>query len=92
MYKLFQLINYSYSKAPEILQYFKDVAEKYELLRYVKLNHQITRAEWNETSSQWIISVQDLITGESFEDAADIFVNGGGILKYASSTAKHTYC
>ncbi|CAH0042269.1 unnamed protein product [Clonostachys rhizophaga] len=74
-----------YSSASEILQYFKDVAEKYDLNKYVRLNHTVVGATWVEEEQKWHVRIQqgnnpeDVIT-----DKADIFVNASGVLKYIS--------
>ncbi|KAH6884928.1 steroid monooxygenase [Thelonectria olida] len=70
-----------YSSAPEILQYFKDVAEKYDLNKYIQLNHRVVAATWNEEEQMWHIKIQkgddpnDII-----HDKANIFVNASGVL------------
>ncbi|KAG6353376.1 hypothetical protein INS49_007456 [Diaporthe citri] len=72
-----------YSGAPETLQYFKDVAEKFDLNKYIRLNHRVVGAYWNEEDQMWHVKIQkgddpDAIT----EDKANIFVNASGVLKY----------
>lgn len=37
-----------YAGAAEILQYFKDFADKYDLLKYINLEHKVTSAIWDE--------------------------------------------
>lgn len=71
----------SYSTWDEILQYFKGVAEKYELYKYIKLQHYVQDAKWDEDAGVWRIKVKNLQTGEIVEDWGHIFVNGCGILK-----------
>lgn len=72
----------SYSGAPEILQYFKDVAQKYDLNKYIRLSHTVVAATWNEDENMWYIKIQrgddpnDII-----EDKANVFVNASGVLK-----------
>ncbi|KAK6209485.1 steroid monooxygenase [Colletotrichum tabaci] len=68
-----------YSSAPEILQYFKDVAEKYDLNKYMRLNHTVTGAFWDEEEQKWHVRVQRQ-DGTTFEDKADVFVNASGVL------------
>lgn len=73
----------SYSTAPEILQYFKDVAEKYDLNKYIRLNHTVTGAVWVEEEQMWHISIRRGDNPEDvFVDKANIFVNASGVLKY----------
>ncbi|KAI5460705.1 steroid monooxygenase [Mariannaea sp. PMI_226] len=70
-----------YSSAPEILAYFKNVAEKHDLMKYIKLNHRVVGAFWDEDKQMWNIKVQ---RGENpddiFEDKAHIFINASGVL------------
>ncbi|KAF6833534.1 flavin-binding monooxygenase [Colletotrichum musicola] len=68
-----------YSGAPEILQYFKDVAEKYDLNKYIRLNHTVTGAFWDEDEQMWTVRVQRQ-DGTEFEDKAHVFVNASGVL------------
>ena len=70
---------YSYSE--EIWQYFKDVVDSFELQKYMKLNHEITAADWNEDEGLWHVRVKNLVTGSEFIDKAEVFIKGGGILK-----------
>lgn len=75
--------NCSYSGASEILEYFKNVAEKYDLMKYIRLNHRVISAIWDERQQKWNLKIQkgddpnDIV-----EDTADIFVNASGVLKY----------
>jgi hypothetical protein len=47
----------------------------------MKLNHQITGAYWDENQGFWEVHVKDLISGTTFIDTAEIFINGSGLLK-----------
>ncbi|KAM0266699.1 hypothetical protein ACHAPA_006621 [Fusarium lateritium] len=70
-----------YSSAPEILQYFKDVAEKYDLNKYIRLNHKVVGAFWDEGAQKWHVRIQRGDNPQDvFEDEADIFVNASGVL------------
>ena len=71
----------SYSAAPEIFAYFKAVATKYELYRYIKLQHKVVEAIWDEESCRWNIKVEDLANGVISNDWCDFLINGSGILK-----------
>ncbi|KAH0844043.1 hypothetical protein FOPE_08936 [Fonsecaea pedrosoi] len=71
---------YSYSE--EIWQYFADVVERFQLRKYMKLNHEIIDATWDEDLGVWNVQVKNLITNEVFVDQAEILINGGGVLKY----------
>lgn len=69
-----------YSSAEEIWQYFKDVATKYDLEKYVKFEHKIKLAKWNEERGVWDLTVQ-APDGSEFMDYCEILVNGSGVLK-----------
>ncbi len=70
---------YSYSE--EIWQYFKDVVDTFGLRKYMKLRHEIIGAEWDEKEGLWSVKVKDLLSGSIFVDKAEVFINGGGVLK-----------
>ena len=84
--------NYAYSFAPkpdwpnyyatsqEIHQYMHDVAEKFDCSKYIKLQHSIQAAKWNETKAKWELEVKDG-QGNVFSDDVDVFINAGGVLK-----------
>jgi hypothetical protein len=71
----------SYSRAPEILEYFKNVAKKYDLYRFINLNHSVINAEWVESDSIWKIKVQDNATGRIIDDWCHFMITASGILK-----------
>lgn len=75
------LIDESYSTSQEILQYFKDIADKYQLYKYIKLKHRVQSGAWDEESGTWKLKITDDLTGETIDDWCDIFINGCGILK-----------
>ncbi|KAK4635895.1 FAD-binding monooxygenase moxY [Fulvia fulva] len=67
-----------YSGSSEICKYMTDVATEHDLLRFVKLRHQITKAEWQEDIGKWRVTVRG--PDGTFDDFADFFINGGGCL------------
>lgn len=69
-----------YSSSKEIWQYFKDVARKFDLEKYVKFNTTVESATWNEEKGQWMLSLIDA-DGKPFEDHCEVLVNGSGVLK-----------
>ncbi|CAG7921120.1 unnamed protein product [Penicillium olsonii] len=67
-----------YAEGPEILQYIKDTSVKYGLNDRVQLNSEVIESIWDEDAAQWNIKIKQ---GDSvFSDAADILINGSGIL------------
>lgn len=70
-----------YSEGSEILQYFKDVVDKFDLAKYIQLNHEITGAYWDSDAGRWNIHVKNVLNGATFVDVCDVFINNSGILK-----------
>jgi cation diffusion facilitator CzcD-associated flavoprotein CzcO len=56
------------------------VADKYDCNKYIKYQHTIKSAIWNEEKAKWEIEVEnaDRIV---FKDEVDVFVNASGVLK-----------
>ncbi|KAL1865924.1 hypothetical protein VTK73DRAFT_5008 [Phialemonium thermophilum] len=68
-----------YSSGHEIWKYLRGIVDKYELMRFIKLSHSVSGAEWSDEEGKWTITVRGP-DGEIIEDSCDIFLNGGGIL------------
>ncbi|KAF7554696.1 hypothetical protein G7Z17_g2715 [Cylindrodendrum hubeiense] len=60
--------------------YFKGIANKYDLYKYVKLSHKLDAAKWDEDAGVWNVQVHNVETGETFHDWGHVLVNGTGIL------------
>jgi cation diffusion facilitator CzcD-associated flavoprotein CzcO len=69
-----------YASSKEIYKYFSDFAEKYQLNKFIKIEHQVVGAKWIEATGGYIVTVKDLKSGREFTDSCDILVNAGGIL------------
>lgn len=57
----------------------KKTAKKYDVERFIKYQHSIKHAQWDERMGKWRLKVQH--GEEVFEDVCDIFINAGGVLK-----------
>ena len=68
----------TYSKQQEIWDYMRRVAEDYGVMPYIRLNHEVTGAEWDEDQQHWRIETSQ---GEL---TADILVAGPGGLSEPS--------
>ncbi|KAJ9157859.1 FAD/NAD-P-binding domain-containing protein [Pleurostoma richardsiae] len=68
-----------YSTGHEILKYLRGIVDKYELMRFIKLNHSVKGADWSEDEGKWHITVEGP-GGGAIQDTCDVFLNGGGIL------------
>ncbi|KEF61461.1 uncharacterized protein A1O9_03027 [Exophiala aquamarina CBS 119918] len=67
-----------YAYAPEIQQYFMDFCEKYQLRKYIKLEHKVIGATWHEEKGQWEVKIEH--DGQILTDWAHILMNGSGFL------------
>ncbi|KAF4311955.1 Flavin-containing monooxygenase-like protein [Botryosphaeria dothidea] len=76
-----KLWSHYYSYSPEIWRYLKDIAEENDFVRkYIKLRHQIEKVEWDDEAGLWRFQVRDFVTNQVFDDAAEFFINAGGVL------------
>ncbi|RHZ62629.1 hypothetical protein CDV55_105871 [Aspergillus turcosus] len=83
-----------YSKAPEILEYFKNIARKHDLYKFIKLNHKVINAEWSDSDGIWKIQVQDNLTGKIIHDWCHFMITASGILnnwKWPDIPGLHTF-
>lgn len=69
-----------YAGSKEIYEYFNDFAKKYHLLQYVKTEHQVIGAFWNQGQGGYDVEVQDLKGNQTVKDHCDILINASGIL------------
>jgi cation diffusion facilitator CzcD-associated flavoprotein CzcO len=60
------------------------VVDTHDLRKYMKLKHEVLGAKWDEERGVWEVEIKDLNTGTTFTDTAEVFINGGGVLKYVS--------
>jgi cation diffusion facilitator CzcD-associated flavoprotein CzcO len=67
-----------YAQGAEILAYWKGVAKKYDVYKYLHLRQQILRAEWDEPKAQWQLDVKDLKTGEQRIETFDVIISAIG--------------
>ncbi|KAF8167543.1 FAD/NAD-binding domain-containing protein [Crassisporium funariophilum] len=47
-----------YATGPEILKYLESLVDKYALRPYIKLQHRVTCAKWNEESGKWDLTIK----------------------------------
>lgn len=51
---------------------------RFNLWEYMKLEHEVIKAEWDDDVKKWRIQVRGP-DGKEFEDDCDVFLNGGGL-------------
>jgi hypothetical protein len=56
------------------------IVEKYKLMKYIRLRHELTHAEWDENAGLWRLRVRR--AGEEIEDTADVLFLGVGWLNH----------
>ncbi|KAL4924805.1 flavin-containing monooxygenase [Aspergillus undulatus] len=72
-----------YSEAEEILEYFKDVVNVHGLGRYVKLNHWVEGAYWDDKRGKWKLEIRaddEAGVGRTIFDEGDVLINATGVL------------
>ncbi|RJE25095.1 Flavin-binding monooxygenase [Aspergillus sclerotialis] len=69
-----------FSGADEILEYWKRVAQKYKVRDHIKFQNHCVGARWNDSIGKWFVQIANDQTGEVFEDSADVFMTGTGLL------------
>ncbi|OAL04210.1 putative monooxygenase [Phaeosphaeriaceae sp. SRC1lsM3a] len=69
-----------YASQPEILQYFRDTATKFDLEKFIKYDSEVVEARWNEEKGQWLVKIRNRSTGATAEDWCHFLINGGGFL------------
>ncbi|KAI0346537.1 flavin-binding monooxygenase [Trametopsis cervina] len=66
----------------EVLQYINDVVDKWQIRSDIKLQHEIVKMEWNESSGKWIVRIRKPSTSgtgyDEFEDHADVVLHATG--------------
>ncbi|KAG7099932.1 hypothetical protein E1B28_001725 [Marasmius oreades] len=75
-----------YAPGSEILTYLESVVDKYKLMPYIKLQHRLTSARWNDDEGKWHLTIRrvtDQGDHEEFEDTADVLFTGmGGLSRW----------
>ncbi|OJJ00880.1 hypothetical protein ASPVEDRAFT_127510 [Aspergillus versicolor CBS 583.65] len=72
----------NYSRGAEIKSYWKSVATKYSVWKYIQTNSQIISTSWSESNAKWTVTVKqtDPLTGLSstITDEAEFLITGAG--------------
>ncbi len=67
-----------YSPGTEIQANIERVVDKYKLREYIHLRHELTFAQWNQTSGKWTIRIRHIMDdaqdSEEFEETCDILL------------------
>ena len=68
-----------YAPQDEILEYFRDCADRYDIRSHIRFGASVNRAEWREEQCDWIIA-----TDNDTPFCSDIFVSAVGQLSRPS--------
>jgi len=61
-----------FSPQPEILEYAKGIARKYDLYRHIQFHTKVLKAVWVDWDKQWEVTVKHTQTGEEKKRRFDI--------------------
>lgn len=64
-----------FPEQPEILQYIKDTARKFDVDTHTKFNHSLDSGIWQEDKKTWKVVVTDTVTGEQFERECNVLIS-----------------
>jgi len=68
-----------YAPGAEIRNYIEDVVSKNDLMKYIKLEHELVAARWEDETGKWLLKIRSHGTNE-IEDTADVLLLATGIL------------
>ncbi|KAM5341974.1 hypothetical protein ACJ41O_015005 [Fusarium nematophilum] len=69
-----------YAPGAEIEAYLKRISDKYDATKFMKFKHEARRADWHSDKGKWRVEFQNLDTGETIVDTADVLCSAVGIL------------
>ncbi|KAK0471973.1 putative dimethylaniline monooxygenase [Armillaria novae-zelandiae] len=72
-----------YSYAGEIKKYFKTFAQKYGIVRFIRLRHKVTAAVYDDAHGSWAVTVENLDTSQTRTETYDVFAPATGVLNNA---------
>ncbi|KAG9222257.1 hypothetical protein CCMSSC00406_0006554 [Pleurotus cornucopiae] len=58
-----------YSPGPEILAYLRGVVDKYKLMKYMKLQHRLVEAKWDDDAGKWRLRMRRPVLSAAGEAA-----------------------
>jgi cation diffusion facilitator CzcD-associated flavoprotein CzcO len=71
-----------YATRPEIWDYMKATAKKWELEQYVRYHTKVTDAVWADEAGKWNLKLE--FDGRVLHDECDVLVNATGIFKFVN--------
>jgi cation diffusion facilitator CzcD-associated flavoprotein CzcO len=68
-----------YAEGDEIRRYWKGVAEKYDVYKYLKFQKKILRAAWDPEAAEWVLKIKSLYSGLIYEERFDVLIPAIGV-------------
>jgi len=69
-----------YSSGAEIWKYFKEIAVKFDAMKYIKLNIKMVEGRWQEDKKMWKVKLENVKTREIFYDECNVLIGCYGNL------------
>ena len=70
----------THGRQPEILAYWQELTEKYDLFPNIQFNSKVVGAEWDDDLQLYHVTVEDVKTQAKVETDAHIIISSIGIL------------
>jgi cation diffusion facilitator CzcD-associated flavoprotein CzcO len=67
-----------YAQGAEIRDYWQGVARKYNVHQYLKLQHKILGATWDDKVGKWSLAVENLAANEGYTEEFDVVITAIG--------------
>ncbi|TBU26518.1 hypothetical protein BD311DRAFT_798262 [Dichomitus squalens] len=76
-----------YPPGSEIQEHLQDVVDRYKLMRYIKLKHEVVHAQYDAPTGKWHVRIRPTGAGgesggalDEFEDVADVLITAFGVI------------
>ncbi|KZT25644.1 putative flavin-binding monooxygenase [Neolentinus lepideus HHB14362 ss-1] len=76
-----------YADGSELHAYLRDCAAKIGLQNKIKLEHEVIKAEWDESAGKWTVTVRDIANNKVITDLADVVISATGALNHRRDPA-----
>ncbi|KAL2356342.1 hypothetical protein BJ546DRAFT_599721 [Cryomyces antarcticus] len=69
-----------YAPGGEILEYWRNVAKKYDVYKRITFHTEVTEARWHDDEGLWVLQLKDVKTGRTWSDSGNVLISATGIL------------
>ncbi|KAL1412339.1 hypothetical protein Q8F55_000083 [Vanrija albida] len=66
-------------------KYAEFAASKTNIRDITRFNTRVLSAAWDEAAAEWVVELEDVVTGDKFTDRAPVLINGSGLLSQPST-------